>query len=179
MGLSKNEKIELGGQLYRQYEFKKNKLAVVLGFHRNSFYTRRVLERQDKDLVKQIEKTYETDDTLGHKKLAKLLEVNKKRVLRVMKKYGVRARRKRRKYRYGGKANIIHPNLLTDNNFKKYEVVFSDIFEFRLADGSKVYCCFIIRWYTRQIVSFSYGYTMKTDLVLETLSCTPYNVHIR
>lgn len=148
-------------------------VARSLGFSRYSFYTRHVLEDKDLQLKNKIDRLYETDDTLGPKKVSKLLGVNKKRALRVMRKYGVQPRRQPKRYRYAGKASQISENLLLKVDLEKYEVIFSDILEFKLADESKVYCCFIIRRFTRQILAFSYGYSMPAELVVETLEHVP------
>jgi transposase InsO family protein len=88
-----------------------------------------------------------------------------------MKKYGLQARRKRASYKYAGKADKTFQNLLlSDMDLSNYEIVFSDIFEFRLSDRSKLYCCFAIRKKTRQIVSFVYSYHRPAELVIETLN---------
>jgi putative transposase len=86
-----------------------------------------------------------------------------------MDKYHIIPRRKARKYKYPGKADNICKNLLQITNTEHYEIIFSDIFEFRLKDGSKVYCCFIIRKHTRQILSFSYSYSMPAELVVTAI----------
>ena len=61
-----------------------------------------------------IEEQHEYDDTLGHRKLAALLQVGKNRVKRVMHKYGISARRKKKRYIYPGKAAQIAPNLVRE-----------------------------------------------------------------
>lgn len=86
-----------------------------------------------------------------------------------MKKNHLSSRHKKKKYRYPGKSNDVVENLLYLDEYKKNEVIFSDIFEFYLSDKSKVYCCFIIRKHTRQILSFCYGYSMKSNLVEQTI----------
>ena len=67
----------------------------------------------DKELALHIEELHERDDTMmGHRKLAVMLATGKNRVKRVMHKYGIAARRKRKKYIYPGKASQVAPNLL-------------------------------------------------------------------
>jgi putative transposase len=51
--------------------------------------------------------------------LAVLLKMGKNRIKRVMKKYGLAARRKRKKYVYPGKASSIVPNLLRETTEQK------------------------------------------------------------
>ena len=64
-----------------------------------------------------------------------------------MHKYGISARRKRKKYAYPGKATEIAPNKLREDAFErvKQEVVFSDILEVKLASGTRVRGCFALR----------------------------------
>jgi transposase InsO family protein len=124
-------------------------------------------------LVNQITATHEDDDdTLGHKKLAKLLGVNKKRVLRVMQKYGIKARKRTNKYHYHGKTAVAQPNLANQEETREsldQGIVFSDIFEFKLVDGSIVRGCFALLKQTRQILSLIFDYSIKATLVHATL----------
>ena len=70
----------------------------------------------------------EQDDTLGHRKLAALLHLGKNRIKRVMQKYGLTARRKKKRYVYRGLAAQIVPNLVRElAEDAASEVVFSDI----------------------------------------------------
>lgn len=148
-------------------------LARTLGFSRGSWYYQSKLEDKDKKLANQITKLHEEeDDTLGHKKLAKLLAVNKKRILRVMKKYGIKPRKRTNKYRYHGKTNFAQPNLANQEEIRDsldQGIVFSDIFEFRLLDGSIVRGCFALLKQTRQILSLIFDYGIKATLVQATL----------
>jgi len=98
---------------------------------------------KDKQVATAIEHWHELDDTLGHRKLAVLLGMGKHRVRRVMHKYGIAARRKRKKYVYPGKAAQIAPNLVRDlAPESEAEIIFSDIFEVQLSDRTKVRSCF-------------------------------------
>lgn len=143
-------------------------------FSRESWYYHSKLEHKDKKLSTQITDLHdEVDDTLGHKKLAPLLQTNKKRVLRVMNKYGIKARRRSRKYHYHGKATTAQPNLANQANMKEsldLGIVFSDMFEFRLLDGSILRGCFALLKQTRQILSLIFDYSMKATLVHATIN---------
>lgn len=103
-----------------------------------------------------IEAQHERDDTLGHRKLAALLHVGKNRVKRVMHKYGITARRKKKRYAYPGKAAQVAPNLVRElKEDADLEVLFSDIFEIQLADRSKVRGCFALWKRTRHILALT------------------------
>lgn len=127
---------------------------------------------RDKALSVEIERIHEEDDdTLGHKKLAKILNTGKNRVLRVMKKYGIKPRKRSKKYYYPGKSEIIFDNLANDAlvQLSQINIVFSDIFEFKLTDGSRIRGCFALRKDTRQILSLVFDYSMKAELVVSTI----------
>lgn len=147
-------------------------LTKTLDIARSTFYKASILEKKDKRLAIEIEKIYEEkDDTLGHKKLAPLLHTGKNRVLRVMKKYGIQARKRKNKYHYPGKSDIVFHNLANDMQIKlsKINIVFSDIFEFKLMDGSRIRGCFALKKQTRQILSLVFDYSMRADLVVTTI----------
>jgi putative transposase len=100
--------------------------------------------KADKALTVRIEAAHEKDDTMGHRTLAALLGTGKNHIRRVLHKYGIAARRKRKKYDYPGKATEIVPNQLREEAFEwmRNEVVFSDILEIKLTDGTRVRGCF-------------------------------------
>ena len=112
-----------------------------------------------------------------HRKLAVLLEMGKNRVKRVMKKYGIAARRKKKHYVYPGKASDIVPNVLREpDTSAETEVLFSDIFEIHLADRTKVRGCFALRKRTRHCLSLAFDYQMRADLVVSTIDLVAFSV---
>ena len=149
-------------------------LAKTLGFSRGMWYHRFVLDIKDKLLLEKIENIYaDLDDTLGHKKLAPLLGTGKNRVRRVMRKNGLKARVRKPGYHYHGKTNLPPaPNLANQeeyaDNFDQ-GIIYSDIFEFKLADYSKVRGCFALLKQTRQILALVFDYSMADTLVTTTI----------
>src|SRR5260370_40150914 len=114
-----------------------SQVARALSVGRASLYWHSKQAVKDKQVAVAIEAWYEIDDTLGHRKLAALLKMSKDRVRRVMHKYGITARRKRKKYVYPGRASEISPNLLRQlTDERDPEIVLSDILEVKLADGT-------------------------------------------
>ena len=154
--------------------YTKSIIARALLFSRESWYYQSKLEHKDKQLSTQITSLHDDiDDTLGHKKLAPLLNTNKKRVLRVMNKYGIKARRRSKRYHYHGKTTIAQPNRANEPDMKEsfdLGIVFSDMFEFRLLDGSILRGCFALLKQTRQILSLVFDYSMKATLVHATIN---------
>ncbi len=148
----------------------KSQLAKVLGIARSSLYLKPKRPHLDKALAIEIEQWQEQDDTLGHRKLAVLLKTGKNRVKRVMHKYGMAARRKRKKYVYPGKAAQTAPNLVRElASDSEQAVIFSDIFEVHLADRSRLRSCFALCKRTRQIVGMAFDYRMRADLVTSVI----------
>jgi putative transposase len=157
--------------------YSKRQVARALNFARSSYYLPRKQAKKDKAVAVAIEAQQEQDDTLGHRKLAALLHMGKNRIKRIMKKYGLTARRKKKRYVYPGKAAQIAPNLVRElQEDAASEVVFSDIFEVSLADGSKVRGCFALWKRTRQILALAFDYQMKAELVVSTVKMLRFSV---
>lgn len=155
----------------------KSQLARTLGIARSSLYVQPKRPQLDKAVAVRIEELQEQDDTMGHRKLAVLLQTGKNRVKRVMHNYGLFARRKRKKSVYPGKASQVAPNRLREKEeARNREIVFSDILETRLADRSKVRGCFALHKGTRAILGMAFDYHMRADLVTDTIQTMTFEL---
>jgi putative transposase len=106
--MSTRQKVELARRLCASGSpINKSQVARTLGIARSSLYVQPKRPKMDKALAVCIEQLHEHDDTMGHRKLAVMLATGKNRVKRVMRKYGIQARRKRKKYVYPGKASQV------------------------------------------------------------------------
>jgi len=153
--------------------YPKQILAKALGFSRNLFYHQSELEVKDRALAYEIEQIHQADDdTLGHRSLAHMLNTGKNRVRRVMKKYDIKARRPNKRYWYAGKSDLVHENLANDSVYQMLAdvIIFSDIFETKLADGSKLRGSFALRKDTRQVLSLVFDYSMSQELVQQVIN---------
>ncbi len=188
--------MELAHQLCQPHgPYSKSLVARALGIARATLYHIGKQAEKDKQVAVEISQWHEQDDTLGHRKLAVLLKMGKNRVKRVMKKYGMAARRKKKRYVYPGKASTIVPNLLrelqkngmnvsndeTNENVTDVlqavpEVIFSDIFEIGLADRTKVRGCFALWQRTRHILALAFDYSMHAELVVSTINQVQFDV---
>jgi len=150
----------------------KRLLAKAFGLSRTGLYCYSTKPEADLRLRNQITDLHEVDDTLGSRKLAVMLNKSRVAVSRVMLKYGLEPRRKKPAYRYPGKAEDVVANKLLNATYldPATDVLFSDILQFRLADRTWVYCCFVIRKMTRQIIAFAYSWGMEATLVTTNLS---------
>lgn len=153
------------------------RISQALKVSRSSLYYQPVKPSQDLKLALKIQDIHEdVDDTLGHRKLAPLLGVGKNKINRVMQLHQIQARRKKKKYVYPGQASQIFPNLarqIREAGEKQPLVIASDIFEFRLADQSKVYGCFALDEQGKQLLSLVFDYWMTSQLVQQTIINIP------
>jgi putative transposase len=179
--------VELAHQLCQPHgPYAKSQVARALGIARGTLYLQGKQAEKDKQVAIAIEAWHEKDDTLGHRKLAVLLNMGKNRVKRVMKKYGLAARRKRKKYVYPGKASHVVSNLLREQEKQEEreeqnmqsmpEIMFSDIFEIQLADRTKVRGCFALWKRTRHILALAFDYSMRAELVVATINLVQFAV---
>jgi putative transposase len=170
--------VELAHQLCRpQGPYSKSQVTRALGIARGTLYLKSKQALKDKQVATAIAEWHEQDDTMGHRKLAALLKMGKNRIKRVMKKYGIEARRRKKRYIYPGKASSIVPNLLRDPKIAaEQEVLFSDIFEVQLADRTKVRGCFALWKRTRHILALAFDYSMRADLVVSTIELMEFAV---
>ncbi|MFH1641770.1 MAG: IS3 family transposase [Nanoarchaeota archaeon] len=174
------EKLEIACAILHEPNspYNKAQLSNSLGFSRTLWYYGSTLEPQDKAIEKEIQSIYEIDDTLGHKKLAGITGCSKNKILRIMHKYGLSPRKKKNKYYYPGKASTVFENLANEASLPiRQEIIFSDIFEFKLMDGSKVRGCFALRKKTRQILSLCFDYGMRSSLVIQTINRIDFSLN--
>jgi transposase InsO family protein len=176
--MSTQQKVELARTLCACGKpVNKSQIARLLGIARSSLDVHPKRPKLDKALAVRIEQLHEHDDTMGHRKLALLLKTGKNRVKRVMKTYGIQARGKRKKYVSPGKASQLAPNLLREPAAQlNQEIVFSDILEVHLADGTKVRGCFALRKRTGHILGMAFDYHMRADLVSSTIQTMTFEV---
>jgi len=69
-------------------------LAEKLGVSRSLLYYQPKLPARDEEVKTQIEAVLTENPEYGHKRIAIALKLNKKRILRVMKKFGIKPRRR-------------------------------------------------------------------------------------
>ena len=135
----------------------KTELAKSLGVSRASLYYEPTLPQKDWLLKIRIEQTLHDHPSYGHKRLAPALHVNKKRVRRVMKLFGIKPYRrhgkKLRKARDLGQITAPYPNWLLVIPFPDEEgIAWVSDFTYIPFHGRFVYLATIVDLYTREVV---------------------------
>lgn len=146
-------------------------LARELGISRSSLYYRAKQPDKDWELKCEIEKALRKYPAYGHKRLAIHLKINKKRILRVMKIFGIKPYRRRgRKWRKGRqKTGFVFPNLLMTTFPAFPNHIWASDFTHLKFRGKWVYLATIIDLFTRKIVGFSILLNHSNQLVINAL----------
>ena len=133
----------------------KDKIQSIYSAHKGRYGYRRITIAMNNDL-----------DVLE-----RLGRINHKRVSRLMKLLGLQAVIRRKKYKsYKGEVGKVAPNVL-DRDFSTTETtqkIVTDITEFKVKD-KKIYLSPIIDLHTREVLSYTYGYSPSVQLVIDML----------
>jgi putative transposase len=123
-----------------------------------------------------IEAALQLHPSYGHKRLAKHLGINKKRVLRVMKIYGIKPYRRTVKKRFVSKrTGSIVPNLLRTYTPTGANDIYASDFTYLKYQGKWIYVATVLDVYTREIVGVSVLTTHATQLVMNALGSAVLN----
>lgn len=149
----------------------KSTLVPQSGMSRSALYYRPKLPEKDWSLKCLIEETLRLHPSYGHKRLALDLEINKKRVLRVMKLFGIKPYRRRGKKPFKARhsSQSRYPNLLLIHCPKYENHIWVADFTYLPFKGRFVYLATVMDLYTRKIVGFGVLTNRSTGLVVNAL----------
>src|SRR3989344_7696251 len=151
-------------------ESSKAKRAKELGIARSSLYYRPRQNAKDWATKIKIEQVLHDHPSYGHKRLALHLNLNKKRILRVMHKYGIKPyRRHGKKYRKPKVNGCVFPNLLMTNLPSYQNHIWASDFTHLSWKGTTIYLATILDIFTREIVGFSIMMNHGVSLVMNAL----------
>lgn len=126
----------------------------------------------DRELKSQIESVMVDNPSYGHKRIALELKMNKKKILRVMNKYGLkpyRRRRKPRKLNDENKPETKYKNLIKDICAIRPEIIWQSDFTYIKYKGRFIYLATVIDQYTREVVGMNISRFHSKELVLKAL----------
>lgn len=148
----------------------KRALARSLGISRSNLYYIPKLPFKDEVLKKDLLGAWVEHPAYGHRRMAIHLKVNKKRILRVMKKfklYPVLVRKKR---------NYSQTSVLcaTPNRLKDYKAITPDTiwvgdFTYLGFHGRYIYLATVLDSFTREVIGWQIGLHHTTRLVIDVL----------
>lgn len=134
-------------------------------------------KKQTKDtLVKEsIENTFKTHPAYGHRRLAIELMMNKKKILRVMHKFGLKPPRLWYQKKFLTKSNpafkVEYANLLENIDLTQYSIgdIWSSDLTYIKFQGRFLYLAIIKDIVSKEVVGFNLSTRHDSDLVLKTL----------
>jgi len=148
----------------------KTKSAQALGISRCMLYYEPKQDKKDWETKIKIEKALHDNSSYGHKRLADHLKLNKKRILRVMKKYGIKPyRRHGKKYRKSKENGCVFHNLLMATLPSYRNHIWASDFTHLPWKGKIIYLATILDIFTREIVGFSVMMNHGVSLVMNAL----------
>jgi transposase InsO family protein len=152
----------------------KAELARSLGVSRASLYYEPVLPKKDWVLKIRIEQVLHEHPSYGHRRLAPALNVNKKRVRRVMALFGIKPYRRRgrkpTKARDLGQVPAAYQNWLLAIPFpERAGVAWVSDFTYIPFRGRFLYLATVVDLFTREVVGWSVWTAHDTQLVLLAL----------
>lgn len=143
---------------------------MVIGFSRTHQYYEHKQPIKDWHTKQLIELTLRDHPSYGHKRLAIHLGINKKRVLRVMHKFGIKPYRRTAKKVYTKPRESVFPNLLMTEEPRGIGDIYASDFTHLKYQGKWLYVATVVDLYTREIVGVSVLNTHATQLVMNALS---------
>lgn len=136
----------------------KSRMAKELGISRASLYYKRKMPEKDEELRRRIELVMQENPGYGSPRIAIALKVNKKRIARVMRKYGLKPARRSstpRKPLDIGNQPLSHPNILARLCPVAPNVVWASDFTFISFRGEFIYLCTVIDVFTGEVLGFN------------------------
>lgn len=149
----------------------KTNLAKKLGISRGMLYYSHKRPLADEDLKENIEEVMRSNPSYGHKRIAMELKINKKRILRIMKKFHLIPKKRRAKKFVKpddlGKPETKYHNLIeTFCPIRPNIVWVGDFTHIRFRD-SWVYLSTVMDIYTREIIGWHLSVNHAADLIIE------------
>lgn len=125
----------------------------------------------------EIEEALHKHPSYGRKRLAIYLKINKKRVLRVMKLYGLKPYRQRsKKFKYNKVTRgLAFPNMLLRNIPEYPNHIWASDFTHVKYKGKFIYVATIIDIYTGKIVGYSILTSQSNELIINALFSASHN----
>jgi len=151
----------------------KKEIAKELGVSVSSLYYKPLKPTEDLEIKAQIEAVLTENPTYGHKRLAMALKLNKKRILRVMKKFNIKPYKRRaknpKKPKDYKKPQTKFKNLIENICPIQPNVIWVTDFTYIKYQGKYFYLATIMDIFTREIVGINISRYHNQELVTGAL----------
>lgn len=151
----------------------KTEIARSLGVSRSSLYYKPKKPDKDLETKKLIERVMAKHKSYGHKRIALELQMNKKKIRRVMKKFNLKPYRRRTKKPIKpediNKPLAAYENLIKDIVPDRPNFIWVADFTYIFWQGKFIYLATIMDLFTREIIGFALSKTHDRFMCLEAL----------
>lgn len=150
-------------------------LSVELGISRSSLYYHPKKPEQDWEIKQEIEQVLRSHPSYGYRRVAIKLGRNKKQVQRVMQLFGIKARRRRPKWRKKADNAVVsadssvYPNRLLSTTPTHPNHIWATDFTRIWYNKRWWYLCTMLDLYTRRITGYAFMGHHKTSLIVQAL----------
>jgi len=156
--------------MIRKSETTKTLRARELGISLRSLYYKSKKPDQDWDLKTRIETVLREHPSYGSRRLSIHLNINRKRVKRVMNIFGIKAYRRRgKRWKKTRNIKVVYPNLLLTTYPAYTNHIWTSDFTHVMFNDKIIYIATVMDIYTRKIVGLSVLTTHTVQLVLTAL----------
>jgi transposase InsO family protein len=147
------------------------KLHEIFGVSRSSLYYRSRKYKEDLKVKENIEKVWNIHPSYGHKRLSIALNINKKRILRIMKKFNLKPYRRHRKPFKRNNVSIYnkYPNLLLTTPCTKINQIWVTDFTYLWYRNRFIYLATVIDIYNREVVGVCVLSNHSSSLVIQAV----------
>lgn len=145
-------------------------LLSAVGISRSTSYYKPRQPEKDWALKQKIEEVLREHPAYGHRRIALALRMNKKKIRRIMRLFGIKPYRRRvKKWRTSKTKSGIFPNLLLTTTPAYPHYVWVADFTHLVWKGKVIYVATVMDVYTRKIVGLSVLTTHHAVLVVQAL----------
>jgi putative transposase len=172
--VSLRKKISLARELVlRNPDLSKTAVARQFGIGRSTLYVQSARQiAKDKALLANVLSTIRDHPHYGHRRLGLALGRSKNTILRIMRKYGLKVKRRRKRPNY--RANKGGNGVQIPNRIKRLspacpDGIWAGDFTYLSYHGFFLYLATVLDLYTREVVGWALGFHHSADLVITAL----------
>lgn len=148
----------------------KRALARSLGISRSTLYYNPIRPLRDEALKKELHAIWQEHPAYGHRRIALHLNMNRKRVIRVMRKFKLYPVLVRKKRSYGHSQVISEvPNRTKDLKPVFPNTIWAGDFTYLWYHGRYVYLATVLDSFTREVIGWQIGLHHTSRLVIDVL----------
>jgi len=155
----------------------KNKklIAKTMNINRKNIYQKGIKDMRDQTVKSNIENTFLTHPAYGHRRLALELKINHKRILRVMRKYGLKPPRLWYQKKFTTQSDpdylVEYTNLLKDIDLMALKIgnVWSCDLTYIKYQDKFIYLSIVQDIVSKEVVGFNLSSHHDSELVLKTI----------